>query len=289
LWPDVARSITEATGKAFDLVGREPVRGGCINAAWRVAASERTCFVKIGAAQSRDMFDAEAAGLAALARTGALRVPQVICAGANSEASWLVLEFIELGAGIDGRALGRGLAALHRVTAAQFGWHRDNTIGATAQPNAWSGDWIEFWRARRLDFQLALAARNGAPRSLLAKGERLSGGFSSLFCGCQVVPSLLHGDLWSGNVGADPAGVPVIFDPAVYYGHREADVAMTELFGGFDASFHAAYKDALPLDAGYRTRKHLYNLYHVLNHYNLFGGGYARQAEDLIERLLAEI
>ena len=289
LWADVARSISEASAERFTIRERQAESGGSINATWRVTGTTRACFVKVAPAAQSDMLSAEAAGLAELARAGALRVPQVICDGANDAASWLVLEHVELGGHVNARALGAGLAALHSVRAPRFGWHRDNTIGSTMQINAQCGDWIEFWRAHRLGFQLALAARNGAPHALLADGERLADSLPALFGGCPVTPSLLHGDLWRGNVGADRTGAPVVFDPAVYYGHHEADIAMTELFGGFDAAFYDAYRAASALDAGYGVRKHLYNLYHVLNHYNLFGGSYAHQAGRLLARLLAEI
>jgi len=148
-------------------------------------------------------------------------------------------------------------------------------------------DWIAFYRAWRLRPQFELARHNAAPRGLLRQGERLLERLEAFFPGYHPMPSLLHGDLWGGNHGyAD--GVPVLFDPAVYYGDREVDLAMTELFGGYPADFYAAYREAWPLDPGYRVRKPLYNLYHVLNHFNLFGGGYAAQAEAMVRRLLAE-
>ena len=291
MWDDITRSIADATGAQFHIESRTPVGGGCINAAYRVAGGGRTYFVKTNAPHAADMFAAEAAGLAEIGHSRTVQVPQPVCHGGNPEASWLVLEWIAFGSAQrdSGRALGQTLAAMHRVTAPRFGWQRDNTIGATPQINTPCGDWTEFWRVHRLGFQLALATKNGAPKPLLAKGERVARDFAVLLKGCTVKPALLHGDLWGGNAGFDSSGAPVIFDPAVYYGHREADLAMTELFGGFSADFYAAYRDALPLDAGYDVRKQLYNLYHVLNHYNLFGGGYARQAETLIDRLLAEI
>ena len=291
LWADIGRSIAEATGAQFHIESRTSVGGGCINAAFRVTGGRRAYFVKTNAPHAADMFAAEAAGLAEIARSQTVRVPQPVCHGSNSEAGWLALEFIDFGSPHrdSSRALGQSLAAMHRVTAPRFGWQRDNAIGATPQPNTPREDWAEFWREHRLGFQLALAARNGAPSSLLAKGERLLRDFPALLAGCAVAPALLHGDLWGGNAGVDGAGLPVIYDPAVYYGHREADLAMTELFGGFNADFYAAYREAFPLDAGYPVRKQLYNLYHVLNHYNLFGGGYARQAEAMADRLLAEI
>jgi protein-ribulosamine 3-kinase len=202
--------------------------------------------------------------------------------------AWLVLEYLPLGSRGSGADLGRRLAAMHRHTAPSYGWTRDNTIGSTPQDNTRMDDWIGFFRERRLRPQYDLAARHGAPCRVMDKGERLMAGLAGLFGGHRPAASLLHGDLWGGNHGYS-AGEPVIFDPAVYYGDREADLAMTELFGGYPADFYAAYREAWPLDPGYALRKTLYNLYHVLNHYNLFGGGYLGQAEHMTERLLAEL
>ncbi len=155
--------------------------------------------------------------------------------------------------------------------------------------NDWLGDWVAYFRDRRLRYQVELAARKGYSGPLQRQGEVLLERLGGLFTTYQPAPALLHGDLWGGNWGVDEEGGPVIFDPAVYYGDREADLAMTRLFGGFGASFYAAYEAAWTLDAGSRTRADLYNLYHVLNHLNLFGGGYSRQALSLVERLLAEL
>ena len=177
---------------------------------------------------------------------------------------------------------------MHRTTRAEFGWVRDNTIGATPQPNTPDPDWVRFWARQRLGFQLALAARNGHGGALQRLGETLLGRLPDLLDHAPA-PSLLHGDLWGGNLGYMRDGEPVIYDPAVYYGDREADLAMTELFGGFGGDFYAAYREAWPLDPGYASRRDLYNLYHVLNHLNLFGGGYLGQALNLLGRLLAQV
>ncbi len=237
------------------------------------------------------MFAAEADGLCELASAKAIRVPIPVCYGKAAGKSWLVTEYIGFGRGEEDSAqlLGRQLATLHRQSSEQFGWFRDNTIGSTPQHNAWSNDWVDFYRDHRLRFQLELAARNGFAGSLQIKGERLMANLDVFFSSYAPIASLLHGDLWGGNRAFDESGQPVIFDPAVYYGDREADIAMTELFSGFGADFYAAYQEAWPLDAGYSVRKSLYNLYHILNHANLFGGGYAVQAESMIDRLLAEI
>ncbi len=288
-WTDIAAAIASATGKPFSIERREAIGGGCINSAARVAGGGRTYFVKTNGAAKADMFAAEAAGLAEIGATQTIRVPQPLCHGANQDASWLVVEFMALGPERPGgmRTLGRQLAALHRTTQDRFGWHRDNTIGATPQTNTPSADWIAFWREHRLGYQLALAARNGYAGALQREGARLMERLPGLFVTYTPQPSLLHGDLWSGNAAFDQAGAPVVFDPAVYYGDREADLAMTELFGGFSAEFYAAYRETWPLDAGYAVRRDLYNLYHVLNHLNLFGGGYLSQSERLVGRLLA--
>jgi len=288
-WPDIERSIRAASSVPFTIESRSEIGGGCINECYVVQGQGRAYFVKLNAPAKADMFSAEAAGLDEIARSHTVRVPHPVCHGANAGASWLVLEHLELRPGDDRsqRALGRNLARMHRTTGSRYGWHRDNTIGATPQINTGYEDWIAFWHERRLGFQLRLAASRGQGGRLITSGERLLAALPAFFRGYTPPPSLLHGDLWSGNAGRTADGEPVIYDPAVYYGDREADLAMTELFGGFPGSFHEAYAAEYPLDPGYPTRKHLYNLYHVLNHLNLFGGGYGAQALRMIEQLLA--
>jgi fructosamine-3-kinase len=234
------------------------------------------------------MFEAEGEALAIMAQTGTVRVPEPICWGADRDQAWLALEYLPLGGEGSQALLGEQLATMHRHGSDRFGWHRDNTIGSTPQQNHWQHDWVDFFRSQRLGFQLLLASQNGHGGRLLDLGERLDGVIADFFDGYRPVPSMLHGDLWGGNVATDDDGQPVIFDPAFYYGDREADIAMTELFGGFTREFYSAYNHAWPLDSGYAVRKTLYNLYHIINHLNLFGGGYARQAESMMERLLSE-
>jgi len=290
-WLDIERSIREATGAPFTIEWRAGAGGGCINECHVIRGRGRAFFVKLNSPERAEMFSAEAAGLHEIARTKTVRVPEPVCHGASPAACWLALEHLELRSGDDRSMarLGRALACMHRVTGERYGWHRDNTIGATPQVNTRSGNWLAFWHERRLGYQLQLAGSKGHSGRLVAAGERLLGALPSFFHGYTPPPSLLHGDLWSGNVGMETSGDPVIYDPAVYYGDREADLAMTELFGGFPASFYQAYGAEYPLDAGYPVRKHLYNLYHVLNHLNLFGGGYGAQAQRMIERLLAQV
>jgi fructosamine-3-kinase len=222
------------------------------------------------------MFEAEAEGLWELTRTGAIRVPAVQRVGIENGQAVIAMEHIERSDTESADAkLGEQLAQLHRTTHAKFGWHRDNTIGLTPQINDPCDNWVEFFREQRLRYQLDL---------LNFETDWLDG-LESYFSDHEPQPSLLHGDLWGGNWFTAANGEPVIFDPACYYGDREADIAMTYLFGGFRPEFYAAYEAAWPLDEGHERRRDLYNLYHVLNHANLFGGGYLRQAREMIERL----
>jgi len=286
---ELAAAIGRASGTPFVVEDTRAMRGGDVSEAFTLSDGVRTFFVKTQRAARIDMFEAEAAGLAELAAANAVRVPQVVCHGIAAGQAYLVLEFLRLRPHGDAALLGRQLAQQHRVGAAQFGGARDNWIGATPQPNAWMDDWVEFWRARRLGFQLKLAAQNGYGGALQRDGEALMTRLDAFFAGYRPVPSLLHGDLWGGNHGFLNDGSPVIFDPAAYFGDRECDLAMSELFGGFAADFYAAYREAWQLDAGYAVRRMLYNLYHILNHANLFGGGYAAQAARMTAALLAQI
>ena len=223
-----------------------------------------------------------------------MRVPRPLCFDGDEESAWLVLEYIDLRRAASmmqaPRAWASSLAALHRCTSAQFGWTRDNTIGSTPQINTQASDWIAFWRDQRLGFQLQLAAEGGHTGKLQSAGRAVARTFvprcSRNTARCLRCCTAISG---AATLQRSAAGEPVIFDPAVYCGDREADIAMTELFGGFPATFYAAYRASWPLDHGYEVRRDLYNLYHVLNHLNLFGGGYLRQAQGMIAGLLAHI
>ncbi len=243
-------------------------------------------FRKTGPESALDMFEAEAEGLRELAAADAIRTPEVYDVGVASDSAFIEIEWLDLkrGNADHERTLGEQLALLHRHTAERHGWHRNNTIGPTPQLNPWSDDWVGFFREHRLVFQLELAARNGYGGDLQVLGQTLGENLSSLFDGYDPEPSLLHGDLWAGNWGvADD--VPVIFDPAVYYGDRESDIAMTMLFGGYGRAFYSAYESAWPMAAGHERRLDLYKLYHVINHLNLFGSGYLGQAVSLLKGL----
>ncbi len=275
-------------GQAFCITTVSPVSGGDINTALCLAGPAGKAFVKLRPAADAPMFAAEAEGLAALAACDAIRVPSVLGHGECAGQTWLLLEWLDLAplrAPDDARRAGQALAALHRHSASQFGWARDNFIGSTLQNNVESERWPRFFAEQRLRPQFALAAQQGFGGELQRHGERICEHISAFFLDHHPAPSLLHGDLWSGNIAVLADGSPVLFDPACYNGDREADVAMTELFGGFPLAFYAAYREAWPLDPGFEQRKPLYNLYHVLNHLNLFGAGYLGQAERMSAQL----
>jgi protein-ribulosamine 3-kinase len=286
----ISTVLSEATHRPFTLNNSTSVGGGSINEAYRLEATDGArFFLKLNDAQHLAMFIAEAAGLEAIAATNTIRVPHPITHGSAYGHSYLVLEHLELNSRGNAKQLGAQLAALHRCTSSRFGFAHDNFIGTTPQPNGQKDNWVDFWGEQRLGFQLRLAAQNGYGGSLQSLGKKLLDMLPAFFENYTPQPSLLHGDLWSGNHAFLADGTPTIFDPAAYYGDRECDLAMTELFGGYSADFYSAYRAAYPLNAGYAMRRDLYNLYHILNHANLFGGGYARQAEQMMQRLLAKV
>ena len=304
MWDKIAVHISETTGETFSLENRHSVSGGCINQGYSISTSSRAYFAKINQASQIAMFEAEALGLQQMRATQTIRVPEPICWGTEGNSAYIVLEWLDLGSRGGERAweeMGRKLAAMHKYSSPNppllrggeepnspllrggFGWDINNTIGSTVQLNNWTANWAEFWAEYRIGYQLKLARRRGGH---FPQGERLLEVIPELLAGHEPQPSLVHGDLWGGNAGVTPAGEPVIFDPAVYFGDREVDIAMTELFGGFSAQFYQGYNQVWPLEGGYEQRKILYNIYHILNHFNLFGGSYQSQANQMINRIL---
>lgn len=286
-WSIVYSNLQRVGVTVGDTTQPQPVGGGDISAAWRLETNAGSVFVKTGPASAYDMFSAEAVGLAELAAPCAIRVPEVLAYGVENETAFVALEWLpfEKPSRDTQWKLGEQLAELHQTTSDRFGWHRDNTIGLTPQQNAWSVDWVTFFREQRLGFQLRLAAERGFTGALQEQGTQLLKRFPVFFEGYEPSASLLHGDLWSGN-WASCDGEPVIFDPAVYFGDPETDLAMTRLFGGFGAAFYEAYEANAPAAPGHRERSDIYQLYHVLNHLNLFGSGYLGRAQELIRNLL---
>jgi fructosamine-3-kinase len=282
-WQNIFAALREDELNVADNESPRSVGGGDINAAWQVGS----VFVKTGDIGSLNMLEAEAEGLRELKSANAVRVPEVLSVGATEIDAYLATEWIEFERpnSETEQLFGQQLAEMHRHCKDQFGWHRDNTIGLTPQHNQWSSNWVDFFREQRLGFQLRLAESSGFAGELQSTGKILQENLEALFRGYEPSASLLHGDLWGGNWAASN-GQPVIFDPAVYFGDRESDIAMTHLFGGFGSEFYSAYQAIWPMQAGYEDRLKLYQLYHVLNHLNLFGGAYLGRASQLIRDLI---
>jgi fructosamine-3-kinase len=286
MWNHIAEQLSQTTGKTFQEPQRRPVGGGSVNQAYALTSGSQSYFVKINQATRIAMFEAEALGLKQIASTRTIRVPKPICWGTVDGSAYIVLEWLDLGYGTH-RAweeMGQNLAAMHRVGSDRgFGWDQQNTIGFMPQVNPWTGNWTKFFVEQRIGYQFQLAQRRGGN---FPNQERLLAAIPELLAGHNPQPSLVHGDLWSGNAAVTKLEEPVILDPATYFGDREVDLAMTELFGGFPNEFYRAYNKAFPLEPGYERRKTLYNLYHILNHFNQFGGSYEGQANRMIDSLL---
>lgn len=267
------------------------VSGGDINHAYHLQTDSVSWFIKLNQPRLLPMFIAEAAGLKELAATQTVHVPKVIACDKTSDYAYLILEYIDLKPKTAGseRLFAQQLANLHQQKQPCYGWAIENTIGSTPQYNGSYDNWVNFWQQQRLGAQLKIAAENGYAGNLQRSGEKLCADVGKFFASYSPAPALLHGDLWGGNVASDWENHPVMFDPACYYGDKEADIAMTELFGGFGRDFYAVYQDNYPLDSGYSVRKTLYNLYHILNHLNLFGRSYLHRAEAMMTELLAEL
>jgi fructosamine-3-kinase len=287
MWTQIARAITEATGEEFAIADTRSVSGGCINQGYKISSNNTEYFVKLNDVSQVEMFAAEVLGLKEMYATQTITVPQPICWGTAENSSYIVLQWLDLVRGNNSswRVMGRQLAAMHREGKSdRFGWSRNNTIGSTPQVNTWMDNWADFFAEQRIGYQLKLAKRRGGNFPDLSK---VVDAVRNKLADRQPQASLLHGDLWSGNAAIATDGAPVILDPATYYGDREADLAMTELFGGFPTAFYNGYNQTWQLDSGYQQRKSIYNLYHILNHFNIFGGGYANQAQRTIDSILS--
>lgn len=285
-------TLEEAIAAIFGdvrIIGKQPVYGGDINRAFRLTLSDgRAVFMKSNAPKNLSFFEAESKGLEALRQTDAIGVPKVLGFGTDKSLSFLLLEFLDPAPKINGywETFGRELAALHRANcrhlAENFGFPEDNYIGATPQKNTPMTRWVDFFRECRLLPQIEMADRyfDTNTRKLCAKLlDNLDGYLPE-----PEFPSLLHGDLWSGNSAPGPDGKAWIYDPAAYVGHHEAELAMTELFGRCPETFYRAYSELTPIDSGYNDRRELYNLYHLINHLNLFGGSYLGSVQQILRR-----
>ena len=288
-WQPVRQMLIDKSGLKVGKLVANPVSGGDINRAYRLNDGQHQFFVKTNSPDRLMMFEAEMIGLNEIQSSNSIRAPRAFGCGMVGQQAFIVMEYLELSGRPDPVLLAQQLATMHRYTRDQFGFAVDNTIGSTPQVNSFSRDWAGFWQQQRLGYQLSLARTNGFGNELFDTGMRLNEQVSHFFSDYTPLASLLHGDLWSGNQGADGAGNPVIYDPACYYGDHEADLAMMELFGSPGQRFFDAYNDLFPIEAGYNVRRELYNLYHILNHANLFGASYLSQAKQMIASLLAQV
>jgi protein-ribulosamine 3-kinase len=274
-----------------NILSAAAVSGGCISHTAKLELDNRErAFLKWASTREHTpgLFEAEAHALEIIAATATVRVPSVITyVDASSDYSFLVLEWLEPGPSTrqSWRALGADLAQLHRVRSERYGWNQDNFIGSLPQSNRAHAKWAEFWRDERLSPQLRLAENHFAPRDRHRLEQLLSVCESRLPVADDEGPSLLHGDLWNGNVHMLAAGAAAVVDPSSYYGHREVDLAMAALFGGFPQEFYEAYEDAWPLREDSTQRIPLYQLYYLLVHVNLFGGSYVRNTMSIVKQL----
>lgn len=276
-----------ATGHMLQVKDMQVKGGGCINQTVHLKTSGGDFFIKWNETANAAMFEAEARGLELLRNTGALPVPEVVGQGQVEGKPFLVLEYLNSRALKNDywRQLGQGLAALHQHTQKQYGLDHNNYIGRLPQANEPLDDWVEFFIQRRLEPQLGLAFyKQQIHKGFMERFRKLYPRLKELLSVEQ--PALLHGDLWSGNVMPGPDGAAWIIDPAVYYGHREAEIAFTKLFGGFDPQFYTAYQEVKPLEIGYEERFSLYNLYPLLVHLNLFGAGYLSGIERTLKQFI---
>jgi fructosamine-3-kinase len=282
----------EERGLGSRIEATVPVRGGCINNGARIETdSGVTLFLKWNPSSPTGMFEVEAAGLSSLSATSSLRVPDPLAWGDDQDGTaWLIMEYVASSqAGPEAeQALARGLAEMHACpVGGEFGWESDNWIGSLEQNNTVSGRWDEFWRDRRIGPQLQLARRAGRARNPAfdALVDVIPRALSDI-----EPPELVHGDLWGGNWFASESGEPVLIDPAVYRGHGEVDLAMSELFGGFGPSFYEAYDDVRGIQSEYTAyRRDLYQLYYLLVHVNLFGEAYEAGSLRAAQRVLSQV
>ena len=294
----LAEALVSLFGTSVAIQQTDRISGGDINKAYAVTLNTGDrIFMKANAKENVGFFKAEAAGLFAIAQTGTIRTPKILCAGTDDGQevgySFLLMELIQSKKPVQDywKIFGRELAALHKSDASvfcdggAFGFFEDNYVGATAQSNAPKKTWIEFFRESRLEPQLKTAASNFSSQEMSRVTKLLD--HLDDFLIEPKKPSLIHGDLWSGNVMAGPDGKAMLIDPAAYVGNSEADIAMTELFGGFAPEFYQAYREASPMQPGYEKRRDLYNLYQLLNHLNLFGKSYLGSVLSIVDEYVS--
>ena len=298
-WQAFSQHLREQLNQPINIETAHAVSGGDIHQAYQLHTNQGNLFLKLNQAHLFPLFETEAHNLNAIQQSNSIRCPKVIGSGIfQNNQAWLLMEYLNLTNHGDDLQRGRDLALMHHQVNKNpqpFGWFEDNYIGHTIQRNQWHFEWVEFYGKQRLQPQLELAQLRGAKPDLFDLGQQLITALPFWFQEYQPEASLLHGDLWGGNsafvkesIAGSTTTEAVIYDPACYYGDRETDIAMTELFGGFSAEFYAGYNEVFPLNKDYAQRKPLYNLYHVINHFNLFGGQYEQQALQIIQALLKQ-
>jgi fructosamine-3-kinase len=278
--------LSQKTAKEISILKASSLSGGSINMAFRLETNAGNFFMKYNRAETYPgMFQQEARGLELLFKAGNIPVPEVIACGEAGKDTFIILEYIDS----SGQAhnfwtdFGRNLAALHRHSAEQFGLDHDNYIGSLKQYNDQYDSWVDFYREQRLLVQIEMASQSGQLPSATRKSfDQLFKRLDNIFP--EEAPSLIHGDLWSGNYMLNDRGQAAIIDPAVYYGFREMDIGMSQLFGGFDPEFYRAYHESWPMEPGWRERVDICNLYPLMVHVNLFGGGYLNSVESILKR-----
>lgn len=284
-WPKLENSFQDDFGSSFIIHEAIPVKGGDINLAFELDTNQGQYFVKLNTPEKIDMFESERDGLIELAKCDAFVVPEPFSVGQNANAAYLCMSYIDMQSDIDQAALGSAIAELHHPIGQKFGLVANNFIGSSVQHNQWSEDWAQFFWERRLEPQLyrMLETGSGFPEEAF---EPLQKAVLNILGAENYVASLVHGDLWNGNVGLSTDGKPCLFDPAIYWGHSETDIAMARLFGGFHQDFYDAYEAARPVQQGEDERILVYQLYHLLNHYNLFGESYLDQCIKQIGKIM---
>lgn len=287
MWQAIADQLSETLMFSFNILEKSPIHGGDINDCYMISDGEQRYFVKINQRDFYSNFEIEAESIHVLRQSGSVSVPEHILTGKCKDHAFLILNYLPtkpLDDADSNYKFGQQLAKLHQWgEQKEYGFDQDNYIGSTLQPNKWDKKWGRFFAEQRIGWQLQLMKEKGVK---LVDIEEFTHLIQDRLSGHQPRASLLHGDLWGGNVANSPFG-PICYDPACYWGDRECDLAMTELFSKFHPDFYLGYESIFPIDSHYNQRKDIYNLYHLLNHYNQFGGSYLDQCESSISHILS--
>ncbi len=287
MWQAISSQLSETLMFSFDIAEKTRLNGGEINDCYMISDGEQRYFVKTNKRDCLSKFQIEAESIRVMRESNSVFVPELILTGKTKDSAFIVLNYLPTKPLDDGKnsyKFGQQLAKLHAWgEQKEYGFDQDNYIGTTLQPNKWERKWARFFAEQRIGWQLQLMREKGVN---LVNVDDFTQIISNRLSGHQPKPALLHGDLWHGNVANSVFG-PICYDPACYWGDRECDIAMTELFDGFQPEFYQGYESVLPLDINYEQRKDIYNLYHLLNHYNQFGGHYLEESEQMIKQILS--